>query len=253
MSETTIVIPCYEEARRLPVDAFSEQLEQDRKTDFLFVDDGSRDGTLALLRKLAERHPGRVEVLALSENQGKGEAIRLGVLSALEKEPRFVGYLDADLATPLNEIPRLRAVLEAKPEVEIVLGSRVQLLGRSISRSAPRHYIGRVFATVASWTLNLAVYDTQCGAKIFRTSKTMKALFAEPFITNWTFDVELIARRTSAGHLTKLQPIESALYELPLNQWTGVAGSKVRLLDFPIALIGLWRIRNRYLRSMARQ
>ena len=251
MAKTTVVIPCYDEAERLPTTVFAEYLESDPETDFLFVDDGSGDGTLRLLEEMAERHPNRIAVLALPQNVGKAEAVRHGVLKALEHDSEYVGYLDADLSTPLREIGRLRAVLEERPEVEIVLGSRVQLLGRRIKRSAFRHYVGRFFATAAAASLNLAVYDTQCGAKLFRADKRTRTLFTDPFITNWTFDVELIARRIRHGHANQWPDIHGVLYELPLDEWTGVAGSKVRPLDLPRALLGLWRIRRHYLSHLA--
>ena len=251
MAETLIVIPCYNEANRLRVDAFDEQLAADSEIDFMFVDDGSQDETLEVLQRLADRHRERIQVLAQAANRGKAEAVRVGLLAAFERPARFVGYLDADLATPLGEVARLRSILEQHEHVEMVFGSRVKLLGRQISRSPARHYLGRVFATAAAWSLGLAIYDTQCGAKLFRASETNRALFDEPFITDWTFDVEVIARRIVAGRNAALPDIESALYELPLNEWSQVAGSKVRAMDFPPALLGLWRIRRHYLRQTA--
>ncbi|MEE3328482.1 MAG: glycosyltransferase [Myxococcota bacterium] len=253
MAKTSVVIPCYDEADRLPTTVFAEYLESDPETDLLFVDDGSRDGTLRLLQQMAEQHPGRIHVAALPENRGKAEAVRHGVLQALDQGHDYVGYFDADLSTPLNEIGRLRTVLEEDSGIEIVLGSRVQLLGRRIKRSAFRHYVGRFFATAAAWSLDLAVYDTQCGAKLFRSGEQTRALFAEPFITNWTFDVELIARRISAERKNPRADIRSILYELPLDEWQGVSGSKVRPLDLPRALLGLWRIRRHYLSQSARR
>ena len=110
----------------------------------------------------------------------------------------------------------------------------------------------RFFATAAAWSLGLAVYDTQCGAKLFRSSDGTRALFTDPFITKWTFDVEVIARRIRAGRESELPDIRSVLYELPLDQWSGISGSKVRPLDLPRALIGLWRIRRLYLRPTAK-
>ena len=231
---------------------FAEQLASDPETDFIFVDDGSRDGTLELLQKMAESEPERIQALGLPTNRGKAEAVRIGIIAALDRGSEFVGYFDADLATPLREISRLRAILQKKPEVEMVLGSRVQLLGRRIRRSAFRHYVGRFFATVAAWSLGLAVYDTQCGAKLFRSSEGTRALFTDPFITKWTFDVEVIARRIRAGRKSELPDIHSVLYELPLDQWSDISGSKVHPLDLPKALIDLWRIRRHYLRPTAK-
>ena len=124
-------------------------------------------------------------------------------------------------------------------------------MGRQISRDPARHYLGRVFATAAAYTLDLEIYDTQCGAKLFRAQESNRALFAEPFITDWTFDVELIARRIAASSDPTLQTLESAIYELPLDNWSQVPGSKVRAADFPRALLDLWRIRRHYLRKPA--
>ena len=239
MAKTTVVIPCYDEAHRLPTKVFAEHLESDPATDFLFVDDGSRDGTLHLLEQMAEKHPGRIHVLALPENRGKAEAVRHGVLQALEQDTDFVGYLDADLSTPLREIGRLRSILEKKPEVEIVLGSRVQLLGRRIKRSAFRHYVGRFFATAAAWSLGLAVYDTQCGAKLFATSEVLANSLAAPFISRWAFDVELLGRMKKYGYSN------DDFYEEPLQRWIDVAGSKVKLTDMlkvAVDLFRLWRM-----------
>ena len=115
-------------------------------------------------------------------NQGKAAAVRAGMRRAFEQGTRYAGYWDAALATPLEEVPRFLDVLDRTPQLTVVFGARVQLLGRSIERSSVRHYLGRIFATVASNVLGLAVYDTQCGAKLFRVDEESRALFAEPFL-----------------------------------------------------------------------
>jgi glycosyltransferase involved in cell wall biosynthesis len=253
MPKTVLVIPCFDEASRLRPEAFSEYLQQDPETDFLFVDDGSRDATPSLLEDLAEAGGGRITVIHQPTNRGKAEAVRVGMRAAFESGALYAGYFDADLATPLREVPRLRSVLEEKDHIEMVFGSRVQLLGRSIERRPLRHYFGRVFATVASQVLDLAVYDTQCGAKLFRSGPEVRRLFDEPFLTTWVFDVELIARWRASEQSRGLPAADRILYELPVNTWVDVPGSKVRPSDFVRALLEIWRIHRRYLAGRARR
>jgi hypothetical protein len=140
-------------------------------------------------------------------------------------------------------------LLETHPKREICFGVRVQLLGRTVHRRFYRHYLGRVFATAASLALQLPVYDTQCGAKLFRTSPEMRALFAEPFVVNWTFDVEIIARLTQERQRARRPGPREVIYELPVDEWRDIEGSKVRPLDFVIALSDIVRIRRKYLRD----
>ncbi len=237
----TIVVPCYNEEHRLPVDVFRSF----PGAEFLFVNDGSRDRTLQVIESLRESDPSRFSVLNLEKNSGKAEAVRRGILAAMERKPDLAGFWDADLATPLTEIPQFVEVFEARPEIEMVFAARVRLLGRNISRRARRHYVGRVGATLISQTLGLAVYDTQCGAKLFRNSNAMREIFSRPFLSKWIFDVEIIARfvqqrgRDAAAR---------AIYELPIREWHDVKGSKVRGFDFVRALRDLWRIRRAYRR-----
>ena len=252
MARIIIVVPCYNEAKRFPAEAFAEFIQRTKDIAFLFVDDGSTDGTPALLKQLEQQTPERVGVLLLPHNQGKAEAVRQGCLAAFAQGAEYVGYWDADLATPLDAIPEFVALLDERPQLELVCGARVQLLGRSIRRSAVRHYLGRVFATAASLTLGLAVYDTQCGAKLFRTTPRMRAAFARPFASRWLLDVEILARMIALGRAAGLPPVEQVVYEHPLRQWHDRAGSKVKPIDFPRALAGLVRIYWRYLRPGAR-
>jgi len=241
-----LVIPCYNEERRLPADELRAFTLPGMRIELLFVNDGSRDGTLPLLQSLQREDPSRFSVLDLERNSGKAEAVRRGLLAAMERNPDLVGFWDADLATPLNELPDFLQVFAARPEIEMVFAARVRLLGRSISRNPRRHYVGRVGATLISSSLGLAVYDTQCGAKLFRTSDSMQEIFAQPFLSRWIFDVEIIARlvrqrgRDAAAR---------AIYELPIRTWHDVKGSKVRSTDFVRALRDLWKIHRAYNRG----
>jgi glycosyltransferase involved in cell wall biosynthesis len=243
----TIVVPCYNEAQRLAVTKFHEFVAEHPDVSFLFVNDGSSDVTLRILNELRALNPLQYDVLDLPQNQGKAEAVRRGMLQAFERTGRYVGFWDADLATPLSEVPRFISALDDNPQRDICFGSRVRLLGRSIDRQAVRHYLGRLFATVASVVLDLAVYDTQCGAKLFRVKERTRELFATPFCVNWTFDVELIARLQSQTATAKQTgDAQARIYELPLNQWHDVAGSKVRPADFFTGLFEILRIYRRY-------
>lgn len=235
-----IVVPCYNEAKRLPVPRFQEFLNQSNIT-FIFVDDGSRDQTPQVLESLRSSHPDRVSVLSLKINQGKAEAVRQGIDFALQHHAEYTGYWDADLATPLETIPRFLEILETRPSLDMVFGSRVKLLGRNVHRRPARHYLGRVFATiVSSFVLHLPIYDTQCGAKLFRVRPETPSLFADRFLTRWVFDVEILAR-----YIQKTGSAAAAathIYEYPLEEWDDVAGSKVKPGDFLVAFRDIARI-----------
>lgn len=238
-----LVVPCYNEERRLPVEALRAFRPDGLRLEILFVNDGSTDGTLRLLESLRDAEPARFSVLNLERNSGKAEAVRRGVLAALERHPDLVGFWDADLATPLAEIPGYLEIFASRPEIDMVFAARVRLLGRTISRKPSRHYFGRVGATLISQSLGLAVYDTQCGAKLFRAKEPIAELFAEPFLSRWIFDVEIIARLVrNRGR----DAAARAIYELPITTWHDVQGSKVRSTDFGRALGDLWRIHRAY-------
>jgi glycosyltransferase involved in cell wall biosynthesis len=246
------VVPCYNEAERLATEQFRSFAVQYPEVQFLFVNDGSQDRTAELLAGLSAADPRQFTWLDLTRNGGKAEAVRRGMMQACNDGTRYIGYWDADLATPLREIPRFIDALERGHDM--CFGSRVRLLGRAIDRHPLRHYLGRMFATAASVVLDLAIYDTQCGAKLFRTSEVTRALFSERFCVNWTFDVEIIARLQSILVRSGNQGDASKrIYELPLDEWRDVAGSKVRPTDFVRGLLELVRIYQRYGRGGRRQ
>jgi hypothetical protein len=186
--------------------------------------------------------PTYAAVLQLPHNVGKAEAVRQGVLQALHLNPEYVGFWDSDLATPLDALPLFESVLRERPRTDIVLGARVQLLGRDISRRPLRHYLGRAFATVVALILSVDVYDSQCGAKLFRTTECVRELFSSPFLSRWIFDVEILARFMRLKQIEGSTRPQDFLYELPLPAWRDVGGSKLRAKDFVIALFDLVRI-----------
>ena len=247
MASARIIIPCYNEEKRLDVASFRDFKHASHSIGFLFVDDGSADGTLRLLESLNAVDPDKFKVLHFPQNRGKAEAVRQGVLAAWDSHPDYVGFWDADLATPLDAIGAFIDVAESRPDLELVIGSRVKLLGRRIERRRSRHYLGRFFATAVSTALGLEVYDTQCGAKLFRVSPSIKSLFEEPFLSRWIFDVEILARLIRARSGKALRQPEQAIYEFPLTVWRDIPGSKLKSRDFARAAWELYRIRNRYL------
>lgn len=253
MNTVTIVVPCYNEAQRLDFERY-RWFAASQDVRFLMVNDGSRDETLDRLQSLAKADRQHFSVLNLESNRGKAEAVRLGVLEASRQGAEAIGYWDADLATPLESIPEFVAVLGRRPDIEVVIGSRMPLLGRTIRRRPLRKLVGRNFARVASWLLKTPVWDTQCGAKLFRASPDVIAAFSQPFRSRWLFDVELMARwihlRRDKSPSSR-SPLMDMLFELPLDRWEDVAGSKLKRSDFLKALGELRSIWWHYLRPGA--
>lgn len=241
-----LVVPCYNEAERLRERAFLDFLHDTRNVRLLFVDDGSTDATSEKLRHIEACEPTRISVIRLERNHGKAEAVRRGLVVASDMHPDLVGFWDADLSTPLGAVSDFVRVATERPDIEMLIGSRVLLMGRDIRRSPLRHYLGRVFATFASLALDLPVYDTQCGAKVFRSNATLAHVLSAPFRSAWIFDVELIARYLQEPVETGGRPRATRIYELSVSAWHDVPGSKLRAGDYLRAmfeLVGVWRDR----------
>lgn len=240
----TLVVPCYNEAERLRTGDFLGATAALDYLRLLLVDDGSGDRTREVLEEMARANPGRIQVLAMPRNSGKAEAVRRGMLHGLNESPDYVGYWDADLATPFDAVPDFMRLFESRADIDIVMGSRVQMLGRAINRSPNRHYAGRVFATSASIVLGLPVYDTQCGAKVFRNSPRLRRILDAAFKSRWIFDVELLARYLDdrVELPGEAAPSADRIYELALKSWVDEPGSKVRTKDGVRAFVDLLRI-----------
>ena len=245
--ELTLVIPCYNEAARLDRIALLTALDAMPWLRLCLVNDGSTDGTAEVLSALQQHAPDRIEVIALPANAGKAEAVRQGLLRACARTgtaaTAYCGFWDADLSAPLDELPALTAVFESMPSVEWVWGIRLRALGRTVTRGAWRHYLGRGFATATSLALDLETYDTQCGAKLFRVTPLLAEVISEPFLSRWVFDVEMLSRAKALLQALGRRGIESLVYEQPLRTWHHQSGSKIRPLDFARALLELLRIR----------
>ncbi len=238
-----LIVPCYNEEKRLPVEEFVEFLASDGSCHLFLVDDGSTDGTGKKIEAIRRRHEDRVEVITLPDNQGKAEAVRQGMMRAAERgECEYVGFMDADLAAPLSEVEFLCRHLDNHGKVKMAFGSRMAKMGAAIERKAYRHAIGRVVASAISWVLRMRIYDTQCGAKFMRASE-VELLFREKFLTSWLFDVEMFARLIDRyGRET----VEETVVECPLNRWMDKGTSKVPFSYGLKVFWDLWKIKRFY-------
>ncbi len=233
-----LVVPCYNEEKRLDLEAFEEGAQGEIQV--LFVDDGSKDNTVPRIQKFIEGKT-NMHVHRCPQNGGKAAAVREGMLHVAKhpmlSKATWVGYWDADLATPLWEVPNMvRYAAFYDNQVDSIWGSRVYRLGSRIVRSPHRHYLGRGFATVIAILLRVESYDSQCGAKLFRREH-LETAFTENFLSNWIFDVEIMLRLK--GKL---------LVEYPLRQWEDIPGSKVKIFKEVLRVFrDILKIRKKYL------
>ena len=239
MHDICVIIPCYNEEKRLDVNQFIDFYNTTNDCCFLFVNDGSTDLTLKILERIKKGREDRILVLNLKENLGKASAVRKGMLNAISwKNFSIVGFLDADLSTPLNEIHKLTS--HFNDDVLFVFGSRCRRIGVEIKRKLYRHLLGRVFATLASNMLSLPVYDTQCGAKFFK-KELIKPLFGEAFKSNWVFDLEIFYRFLKEFGGTNINAVAK---EISVEKWEDKNGSKIKFKDLfviPLEMIKLYK------------
>jgi glycosyltransferase involved in cell wall biosynthesis len=245
--KTGIVIPCYNEATRLNKGDILEFSKNNENVNLLLVDDGSKDETYSLINELAENNAS-IDAMSLKKNVGKAEAVRIGINKLIEKQCNYVGYFDADFSTPLKYILVFERLLD-NPEKSftVVMGARIRRLGAHIKRKPIRHIIGRVFATLASISLKLPVYDTQCGAKLFRADIAAE-VFNKGFLSKWLFDVEIIARIIIKYGTPESQ---KRFYEYPLEFWEDDGNSRIKFRDFikmPFSLLRVHLHYNKYLK-----
>lgn len=244
MYHICIVIPCFNESKRLPVDEYLLFLKQYINILVCFVNDGSDDNTIEILNLLKTKYDKQVEVITSAKNVGKAEAVRRGINHCLDKYSfNYIGYFDADLATPLDACFKLAE--QCNNKIEFCFGARILKIGSKIERTAKRHYIGRIIATFIDKILKLKVYDTQCGAKLF-SRELSKTLFIEPFISKWLFDVELFARMINKYGR---EMAWYKMYEFPLEKWINKDGSKVKVTYFFKLWIDLLKIKRKYFKK----
>ena len=224
MVHTAIIIPCYNEASRFPVNRYVSFVKKKFAASIYFVNDGSSDNTDSVLEDLRIKFPKHISIINQEKNEGKAAAIRLGMISALKnnKLERFA-FLDADLSTSIEECILLSE--KVTNETSFVFGSRIKKLDNNIQRKTHRFIIGRIIATFISKMLRLPIYDSQCGCKIF-SREWATFIFNEAFLTRWLFDVEIFYRLINHFGRTKIQ---TKILEVPLSAWIDSENSKVSL------------------------
>ena len=212
--DLSVVVPCYQEAERIvgSIEAIHAELDRRKELrwEIVAVDDGSTDGTAALV----ERTDPRVRVIRQPVNRGKGAAVRTGMLAA---QGRLRLMTDADLATPIGELYRLVAAVEAG--ADIAIGRRTGPHSRVRHRQPwYRQTMGKTFNLVGRLMFNVRYQDTQCGFKLF-TGPAAEAVFGRTRIDRFAFDFECLLLARELG----LKVAEC--YVL----WNHVEGSRVRL------------------------
>ena len=245
---TTIIIPCYNEANRLHLEVFLNFARRNSNISFVFVDDGSKDLTINLLCGAMAALPKQVDVLMMARNTGKAEAVRHGLKFAAKRGDKYVAFLDADLATPLNAINDFISVADRLDNIDVVFGSRAGGLGRQVYRDLHRKMISLVCASMGRLATGLALKDTQCGAKLFRNTPHLKTCLDAPFTAGWLFDVELFLRISNPNKQNRKN-----FFEYPVLEWTEIPGSNIKFADvikgglkMTSLIFNQWKIREQF-------
>jgi len=238
MQKIAIIIPCFNEEKRLQKDAFSRFLNTQKDVVLIFVNDGSKDKTQTILSSIQSSIPTQIRIINLIENKGKAHAVQAGLLASLdENEFAYAGYLDADLSTSLQEFYRLFEMMKEK-DLDYIFGSRIKMINTSVKRRLFRHLAGRLVASAIDSKFKLGIYDTQCGAKCFR-NEVVRSVCSSPFITRWFFDVEIFLR------IRRVLPLAKGL-EVPLLKWEDTPGSKIGILNFVTIIKEIFSLRSHY-------
>ncbi|WP_299117745.1 response regulator [uncultured Winogradskyella sp.] len=222
-----VVIPCYNEEERLLSKEFLDFVNTNSGYHLCFVNDGSKDKTLSVLKELQKGREDYITVYNCEQNGGKAEAVRLGMLHMSKKNDLdYIGFLDADLSTDLADFDDLVKTIEAS-NFKIVSGSRISRMGANITKESARKIISLTVNFIIRKILSMDFKDTQCGAKVFHKD-VIEIAFGKKFVTQWIFDVEIFKRMTIHFGLKKAK---SMLCEQPLKRWIHADGSKLSMKD----------------------
>ena len=222
----SIVVPAYNEARRLPqtLDTLRDFFREFTRTfEVLIVVERSADGTLEIAGEAARQQE---NFLAIDNGpqRGKGHAVRCGVLRA---RGGHIFYMDADLSVPLAEVGAFLAYFDAHPEVDVLLGNRQHARSRIVRRqSALREGMGKTFNCLLQALGLASLHDTQCGFKAFRRTAAQE-IFSRQRLDGFAFDVEVLLLAERLG---------CKIADLPV-EWRNSPDSRVRLVRDSLAML----------------
>jgi glycosyltransferase involved in cell wall biosynthesis len=218
-----MIVPCFNEEKRINLDYWNK-LSEIPIVHWIFVNDGSSDGTKSLLNQIKNS-----SVINLESNSGKAEAIRKGILETFNKNQSEIfqfGYLDADSAFEIEDVKNVIKLSFSKESTyDSYWGSRVALSGRNITRNDLRHILSRILITIFGYRMGNLPYDPQTGFKVFKFNNEQMAIFDKNFKTKWFVDLEILLR------FKVLNGKDMKTWEEPVNTWKDIEGSKIRGLE----------------------
>lgn len=229
----SVIIPAYNEGKRIynSLKKIRDYLSRKNYSfEVIVVDDGSKDNTVQVARRIKDK---RIKIITYSKNQGKGCAVKIGMLSAKKKLALFC---DADLSTPIEELSRFMKFID---KYDIIVGSRV-ISGHKIIKKQPflRVLLGIIFSKITKLILDTGLQDTQCGFKLF---KNCKHIFEKQTINGFAFDVEVLFLARKQG---------MKILELPVT-WKNVLGSKLSPVKDSLRMLkDILRIRKNFIIRM---
>ncbi len=229
-AKLSIVIPVYNEEKKIKntlsrLEKFFSQ--QNYEIEYLFVEDGSKDETLGILKAL-EKKRNDMKVFTNGKNMGKGYSIKKGMLEA---SGDYILFMDADMSTPLRAFLDLEKFLGVH---DIVMGSRWSNESNiRIPQPWYRIFMGRVFYAIIRAFFLKGIADTNCGFKCYKRG-IAKDIFSRQLLTRWGFDVELLYIARKRGYRVKEVPVV----------WAHKRDSKVNFFTVPLlTVIELARIK----------
>jgi dolichyl-phosphate beta-glucosyltransferase len=229
--QLTIVIPSYKESIRLPIFLSTLAHVLPKEMNLIIVDDGSpKEDFQSLKDKIAPFLNEQIQLLRYEKNRGKGGAIEFGLEHT---DAPWLGFLDADGSISATEVLYLWNFAKSQNNFDLVLSSRIKLLGKTIDRTFKRHFFGRIFVTYMNFLFHVPVYDSQCGYKIFRKS-LYESVKNQILNKRWLWDTELVI----LSYKSKFNCIE-----IPID-WQDIPGSKISLISDSIKMaLGLWEFK----------